>query len=124
MEQERLERCEGILQRGLRTFTEVGNALLTIWAARLWTPRPTKSRSPACSLTTWTSTVRFVSLDALHTQTETGRDIVLEHGGHYLFTAKDNQPTVHQIIEKLLPAPKADFPPLGADSHSVPHSGT
>jgi len=66
---------------------------------------------------------RFVSLDALHTQTETGRDIVLEHGGHYLFTAKDNQPTVHQIIEKLLPAPKADFPPLGADSHSVPHSG-
>ena len=66
---------------------------------------------------------RFVSLDALHTQTETARAIVLEHGGHYLFTAKDNQPTVHQNIEKLLPAPKADFPPLAADAHSVPHPG-
>jgi hypothetical protein len=66
---------------------------------------------------------RFVSLDALHTQTETGRDIVLEAGGDYLLTAKDNQPTVHQNIEKLVPAPKADFPPLETDAHSVPHSG-
>lgn len=66
---------------------------------------------------------RFVSLDALHTQTETGRDIVLEAGGDYLLTAKDNQPTIHQNIEKLLPAPKADFPPLETDAHSVPHPG-
>ena len=60
---------------------------------------------------------RFVSLDALHTQTETARDIVLEGGGDYLLTAKDNQPTVHQNIEKLVPAPKADFPPLETDAH-------
>jgi len=60
---------------------------------------------------------RFVSLDALHTQTQTARDIVLEAGGDYLLTAKDNQPTVHQNIEKLVPAPKADFPPLGTDAH-------
>jgi len=66
---------------------------------------------------------RLVSLDALHTQTETGRDIVLEAGGDYLLTAKDNQPTVHQNIEKLVPAPKADFPPLETDAHSVPHCG-
>jgi len=66
---------------------------------------------------------RFVSLDALHTQTETARDLVLEAGADYLLTAKDNQPTVHQNIEKLLPAPKADFPPLGTDAHSVPHAG-
>jgi hypothetical protein len=65
---------------------------------------------------------RFVSLDALHTQTETARHIVLEAGADYLFTAKDNQPTVHQNIEKLLPAPKADFPPLASDAHAVPHS--
>jgi hypothetical protein len=64
---------------------------------------------------------RFVSLDALHTQTETARHIVLEGGGDYLLTAKDNQPTVHKNIEKLLPAPKADFPPLEADAHSIPH---
>ena len=60
---------------------------------------------------------RFVSLDALHTQTDTGRDLVLEAGADYLLTAKGNQPTVHQNIEKLLPAPKADFPPLGTDAH-------
>jgi hypothetical protein len=60
---------------------------------------------------------RLVSLDALHTQTETARDIVLEGGGDYLLTAKDNQPTVHQNIEKLVPAPKADFPPLESDAH-------
>ena len=66
---------------------------------------------------------RLVSLDALHTQSETARAVVLEAGADYLLTAKDNQPTVHQNIEKLLPAPKADFPPLEADAHSVPHPG-
>jgi hypothetical protein len=64
---------------------------------------------------------RFVSLDALHTQTETARQIVLEGGGDYLLTVKDNQLKLHQNIEQLLPAPKADFPPLAADAHGVPH---
>jgi hypothetical protein len=64
---------------------------------------------------------RFVSLDALHTQTETARKIVLEGGGDYLLTVKDNQLKLHQNIEQLLPAPKADFPPLAADAHGVPH---
>ena len=66
---------------------------------------------------------RFVSLDALHTQTDTARELVLEAGADYLLTAKDNQPTLHQNIEKLLPAPKADFPPSEADAHTVPHFG-
>jgi predicted transposase YbfD/YdcC len=64
---------------------------------------------------------RFVSLDALHTQTQTARDIVLEGGGDYLLTVKDNQLKLHQNIEKLLPAPKADSPPLAADAHRVSH---
>ena len=64
---------------------------------------------------------RFVSLDALHTQTETARDIVLEGGGDYLLTVKDNQLKLHQNIQKLLPAPKADFPPLEANAHGVSH---
>ncbi len=54
---------------------------------------------------------RFVSLDALHTQTETARAVVLEAGGHYLLTAKDNQPTVRANLEKKVTAPQADFPP-------------
>jgi hypothetical protein len=63
----------------------------------------------------------FVSLDALHTQTETARAIVLEGGGNYLLTVKDNQPQLRQHIEQLLPAPKADFPPGQADAHGVSH---
>lgn len=64
---------------------------------------------------------RLVSLDALHTQTQTARDIVLEGGGDYLLTVKDNQLKLHQNIQQLLPAPKADFPPLDADAHAVSH---
>ena len=64
---------------------------------------------------------RFVSLDALHTQTQTARDIVLEGGGDYLLTVKDNQLKLHQNLQKLLPAPQADFPPLEADAHAVSH---
>jgi hypothetical protein len=66
---------------------------------------------------------RLVSLDALHTQTDTARAVVLEAGADYLLTAKDNQPTVHQTIERLLPAPKADSPPLAAHAHPIPHLG-
>jgi hypothetical protein len=54
---------------------------------------------------------RLVSLDALHTQDETARALVLEHGADYLLTVKGNQPTVRQQIETLVAAPQGDFPP-------------
>lgn len=54
---------------------------------------------------------RKVSLDALHTQTQTARELVLEHGADYLLTVKDNQPTLRANIEKLVAAPPADFSP-------------
>lgn len=66
---------------------------------------------------------RLVALDALHTQDETARDLVLEHGADYLLTVKDNQATVHRNIERLIAAPQADFPPSGADAHPSPHPG-
>ena len=50
-------------------------------------------------------TGRMVALDALHTQHETARAIVQEGGGDYLFTVKDNQPTLRATLESLLPAP-------------------
>jgi Druantia protein DruA/DDE_Tnp_1-associated len=67
---------------------------------------------------------RLVSLDALHTQAESARALVLEHGADYLLTVKDNQPTVHRNIEKLVTAPEADFPPSGAHAHPSPHPGS
>jgi hypothetical protein len=56
---------------------------------------------------------RLVSLDALHTQDETARALVLEHGAEadYLLTVKGNHPTVRAQIEALVSAPQGDFPP-------------
>jgi len=66
---------------------------------------------------------RFVSLDALHTQTETALDLVQAHGAHYTLTVKDNQPGVHETIKKLLPEIPAAFPPSGIDEHARLHPG-
>jgi hypothetical protein len=54
---------------------------------------------------------RKVSLDALHTQDQTGAQLVLEHGADYLLTVKDNQPTLRQNIVKLVTTPPVDFSP-------------
>jgi hypothetical protein len=62
---------------------------------------------------------RKVSLDALHTQDQTARDTVLKHGADFLMTVKDNQSIIKQNIEKLVPAPPADFSP----SPGHPHAG-
>jgi hypothetical protein len=48
---------------------------------------------------------RLVSIDALHTQTETARQIVLEHRGDYLMTVKNNQPTVQATVQAQVPDP-------------------
>jgi hypothetical protein len=54
---------------------------------------------------------RLVSLDALHTQDETARALVLEGGADYLLTVKNNQPALRAAIEQKVTAPRADFPP-------------
>lgn len=54
---------------------------------------------------------RVVSLDALHTQAETARALVLEHGADYLLTVKGNQPTVQANVERLVATPPVAFPP-------------
>lgn len=59
---------------------------------------------------------RFVSLDALHTQTDTARQLVLEAGADYLLTAKDNQPTVHRTIDLTT----TDFQAAMSEDHCRP----
>lgn len=49
-----------------------------------------------------------VTADALHTQREAARYLVEDKKAHYLFTVKDNQPTLRQDIEDLN---MVDFPP-------------
>ena len=43
----------------------------------------------------------LVSLDAMHTQTETARIIVQDRGADYLLTVKGNQPTVEASVQQL-----------------------
>jgi hypothetical protein len=54
---------------------------------------------------------REVSLDALHTQAETARALVLEHGADYLLSVKGNQPTVQENLERLVATPSSALPP-------------
>lgn len=62
-------------------------------------------------------TGRTVALDALHTQDQTARELVMEHGAHYLLTVKNNQPTLRQNIEKSVPVPPTGFSPSGRHAH-------
>jgi hypothetical protein len=66
-------------------------------------------------------TGRTVALDALHTQDQTARELVMEHGAHYLLTVKNNQPTLRQNIDKIVPVPPTGFSPSAADPHTGAH---
>ena len=66
---------------------------------------------------------RFVSLDALHTQDETARRVVLDAGGDYLLTVKKNQPTLLANLQNKVTAPQADFPPTTSDVDPGTHAG-
>jgi hypothetical protein len=56
---------------------------------------------------------RTVALDALHTQDQTARELVMEHGAHYLMTVKNNQPTLRQNIDIAVSVPPTGFSPSG-----------
>jgi hypothetical protein len=49
--------------------------------------------------------------DALHTQVETGQQILFEQGGDYLMTVKANQPTLQTTLQELFE--KQALPPSG-----------
>jgi len=51
-----------------------------------------------------------VSADALHTQKKTARYLVEEKKADYVFTVKDNQPTLREDIDDLH---MESFPPSG-----------
>jgi hypothetical protein len=63
---------------------------------------------------------RTVALDALHTQDETARQLVMDHGAHYQLTVKNNQPTLRQNIEKMVSTPPRGFSPSGSHPNPGP----
>lgn len=66
---------------------------------------------------------RLVSLDAMHTQHQTAAQIVLGSGADYLFTLRDNQPTLVKTAQTLMPG--VFFPSGRGDPGSAhgPHRG-
>jgi hypothetical protein len=66
---------------------------------------------------------RRVALDALHTQDQTARELVMEHGADYLFTAKGNQPTLYKNIAQRIPVPETGFSPSARDGNPRAHGG-
>lgn len=66
---------------------------------------------------------RVLTLDAIHTQKETARFLVEKKGADYLFTAKDNQPTLRSDIEAL---GLSNFPPSAPEcrKRTRPHRNT
>lgn len=66
---------------------------------------------------------RTVVLDALHTQDQTARELVMEHGAHYLLTVKGNRPTLLQNITTTVPVPPTGFSPSGINLDPSPHGG-
>ncbi len=53
----------------------------------------------------------LVGIDALHTQQDTGRQIVQEAGADFLLTVKANQKELRQTLAQRLPAPEQLFSP-------------
>jgi hypothetical protein len=51
---------------------------------------------------------KLVSIDAIHTQVETSH-VIVEKGGDYLYTVKDNQPDLRARIEKKVDDPATPF---------------
>lgn len=51
---------------------------------------------------------KLVSVDAIHSQTETSH-VIVEAGGDYLYTVKDNQPLLREHIEKKVDDPATPF---------------
>jgi hypothetical protein len=71
-------------------------------------------------------TGRLVSLDAMHTQHQTAGQIVLEAGADYLLTLKDNQQTLTETAQTLIPSAffpsgsRGDRETYGADGGEKP----
>lgn len=63
---------------------------------------------------------RLITVDALHTQTDTARYLVEEKGADYLFTVKDNQPTLHEHLKALR---EEDFSPGAHHPGKSPRTG-
>ena len=63
-------------------------------------------------------TGRVITMDALHCQQETC-DLIVDSGGHYVVTAKDNQPTLTNAIATEFAALDAAFSPLGRQGTAI-----
>jgi hypothetical protein len=110
---------DGKTLRGTRTLDEAARMLVSAYdhqtsciLRQLAVEADTNEQKAALELLKQlVLTGRVVTGDALHCQQETCRQIV-DSGGHYVLTAKDNQPTLVATISSEFAALDAAFSPL------------
>ena len=107
---------DGKTLRGSATTTEAAVHLLTaltpdrLPAAQVRVPAQASEIDAVCELLQGLDlSDAVVTADALHTRTETARDLVQEHGAHYVLTVKANQKTLLGCLKAL---PWAQVPTL------------
>lgn len=110
---------DGKSLRGTRTIDQVARMLVSAYdhqtssiLRQLAVPVDTNEQKTALELLKQlVLTGRVVTADALHCQQETCQQIV-DSGGHYVITAKENQPTLVATISSEFAALDAAFSPL------------
>lgn len=100
--------CDGKAVRGSRTKTGAATALFSVFEHRhrlVLTQRAIEHGNEIAAFAATLDTLPdlrgvLVTADALHTQREHA-DYLHRRGGHYLFTVKRNQPTLHAALTGL-----------------------
>jgi predicted transposase YbfD/YdcC len=100
--------CDGKTVRGSRTTAGAATALFGVFEHRhrlVLTQRAIEHGNEIAAFTATLDTVGdlrevLITADALHTQREHA-DYLHRRGGHYLFTVKRNQPTLHAALAAL-----------------------
>ena len=117
---------DGKALRGTRTLDQTALMLISAFdhqsASILYpqaVPRSTNEQKAALDMFKQiVLTGRVVTGDAIHCQQETCQEIV-DSGGHYVLTVKDNQPTLVATISSEFAALDAAFSPLPSQATSV-----
>ncbi len=117
---------DGKVLRGTRTLDQIALTLISAFdhesacvLRQHAVPAGTNEQKAALDLLKkLVLTGRVITADAAHCQQETCQQIV-DSGGHYVITAKDNQPTLVATISSEFAALDAAFSPLPSEATAV-----
>jgi hypothetical protein len=117
---------DGKVLRGTRTLDQRALMLISafdhqsacVLIQRAVSPETNEQKAALDLLKDFILNGRVITADAIHCQQETCEQIV-DSGGHYVLTAKDNQPTLVAAISSEFAALDAAFSPLPSQATTV-----